>query len=270
MTVGVLLDFTYRHFFICNIKWKSVDKPTFSETVPNELKELGYIPPIIKPYNKDGVCVKLGEIFDSPIWRLYVDGIPCMALDLKHLQATQFYSHYKLARGHVICTGLGFGIREQWLATKPEVTKVTVLEKFKEVIDYHKNIGTKWSDKIEIINCDANDYKGSCDFLSIDHYEYDDVLRILDSIKKVCNNITCECAWFWMLEQWISHGIIIDDHHPNTALHYGGKRHNNIYENYIKIKKYFDIDKLPSLDEAELMKFINMYYGRFYESNTRI
>ena len=257
------------------------DKPTFSETVPIELKELGYIPPIIKSYDKDGVLVRLemrrysvANNSDCPVWLLYVDGIQWMSFDPEHDQAFNVYSHYYLAYGHVICTGLGFGIREQWIASKPEVTKVTVLEKFKEVIDYHKDIGTKWSDKIEIINCDANDYKGNCDFLSIDHYEFDDALNIISSIKKISNNITCECTWFWMLENWIRLGYIEDnppyystDKPKKTS--YGGKE-NDILENYIKIKKYFWLDKLPSLSEVELMKFINMYYRRLYESNTRI
>jgi len=38
-----------------------MNEPTFNETVPNELKELGYVPPIIKSYDKDGVCV----------WKIY-------------------------------------------------------------------------------------------------------------------------------------------------------------------------------------------------------
>jgi len=256
-----------------------MDKPTFSETVPIELAELGYIPPIIKSYNKYGVLVRL---FDDMVyrdaWVLYVDGIQWMTFGADHDQAFAVYSHYYLAHGHVICTGLGFGIREQWIASKPEVTKVTVLEKFKEVIDYHKDIGTKWSDKIEIINCDANDYKGSCDFLSIDHYECENRLDIISNIKKICNNITCESTWFWILEEWIKLGYIEENPPPNPGIHpipppqktsYGGKE-NDILENYIKIKKYFDIDKLPSLSEVELMKFINMYYGKHDESNIRI
>ena len=242
-----------------------MDKPAFSETVPNELKVLGYIPPIIKSYDNNGINVwldKRRKIYDVPFWQFTMDGVQWMVLDEKHGAASQFYSHYKLARGHVICTGLGFGTREQWLASKPEVTKITVLEKFKEVIDYHKDIGTKWSDKIEIINCDANDYKGSCDFLSIDHYEYDDVLRILDSIKKVCNNITCESAWFWMLEPWIRLGYITDNTENPTIIpkkiRYGGKE-NDILENYSKIKTYFEHVNLPNLNREQLTKFIEMY-----------
>jgi len=240
-----------------------VDKPAFSETVPNELKELGYIPPIIKSYDNNGITVWLDKCgkMDVPFWKLTVNGVQWMTLDEKHNVASEFYSHYKLARGHVICTGLGFGIREQWIATKPEVTKVTVLEKFEEVIEYHKDIGTKWSDKIEIIHCDANNYKGSCDFLSIDHYEFDDALRIIDSIKKVSNNITCECVWFWLLETWIRLGYIEDNNPQQKKTSYGG-RENDIYENYIKIKKYIDLDKLPSLSGVELIKIINMYYSR--------
>ena len=239
--------------------------PAFSETIPNELKELGYVPPIIKSYDNNGINVwldKRRKIYDVPFWQFTMDGIQWMVLDERHGSASQFYSHYKLAKGHVICTGLGFGTREQWLASKPEVTKITVLEKFKEVIDYHKDIGTKWSDKIEIINCDANDYKGSCDFLSIDHYEYDDVLRILDSIKKVCNNITCESAWFWMLEPWIRLGYITDNTENPTIIPkkiwYGGKE-NDILENYSKIKTYFEHVNLPNLNREQLTKFIEMY-----------
>jgi len=242
-----------------------MNKPAFSETVPNELKELGYVPPIIKSYDKNGINVWLDrrrKWYDVPFWQFTMDGIQWMVLDERHGSASQFYSHYKLAKGHVICTGLGFGTREQWLASKPEVTKITVLEKFKEVIDYHKDIGTKWPDKIEIINCDANDYKGSCDFLSIDHYEYDDVLRILDSIKTVCNNITCESAWFWMLEPWIRLGYITDNTENPTIIpkkiRYGGKE-NDILENYSKIKTYFEHVNLPNLNKEQLTKFIEMY-----------
>ena len=118
-----------------------MNEPTFNQTVPNELRELGYVPPIIKSYDKDGICVWLDKrSYPFPTWRLDVDGILWVVFDQRHGQAKQFYSHYYLAYGHVICTGLGFGTREQWIASKPEVTKVTVLEKYKEVIEYHEDI----------------------------------------------------------------------------------------------------------------------------------
>ena len=112
-----------------------MSKPAFSETVPNELKELGYVPPIIKSYDKNGINVwldKRRKIYNVPFWQFTMDGVQWMVLDERHGSASQFYSHYKLAKGHVICTGLGFGTREQWLASKPEVTKITVLESSKK------------------------------------------------------------------------------------------------------------------------------------------
>ena len=125
------------------------------------LEKFNFTPPIIKSYNKNGVSVSKHTDNRGPRWVLNADGETWMVYHLNnHGQALQFYSHYQLAYGHVICTGLGFGTREHWLATKPEVKKITVLEKYKEVIDYHKDIGTQWSDKIEIINADANEYKG--------------------------------------------------------------------------------------------------------------
>ncbi len=111
-----------------------MDKHVFSETVPNELKELGYVPPIIKPYNKDGVHVWLDKRTSPETWQLDIDGRQWMTLDQKHGQTSQFYPHYYLANGHVICTGLGFGIREKCLGTKPELRTLTVLVKFIEVI----------------------------------------------------------------------------------------------------------------------------------------
>ena len=98
------------------------------------LEKLNYVPPVIKPYDKNGVVVYKDK--DSR-WHLNVDGAQMMLYTAGHEQALHFYSHYKLALGNVICTGLGFGVREQWLATNPEVMKITVLEKIKAVIDYH-------------------------------------------------------------------------------------------------------------------------------------
>ena len=50
-----------------------MDKPAFSETVPNELRELGYVPPIIKSYDNNGINVwldKRRKIYDVPFGNL--------------------------------------------------------------------------------------------------------------------------------------------------------------------------------------------------------
>ena len=221
------------------------------------LEKLNYVPPVIKPYDKNGVVVYKDK--DSR-WHLIVDGVQMMLYTVGHEQALHFYSHYKLALGNVICTGLGFGVREQWLATKPEVNKITVLEKNKSVIDYHKDIGTQWSDKIEIINCNANEYKGTCDFLSIDHYEKEDTKSIIESIKNTEKNIVSYCMWFWLLERWLDNGYI--ENNKKDFMYYQPWEKNNLKQSYNKLKTFLGLKSLPELTLKELTEFVNVYWNR--------
>ena len=221
------------------------------------LEKLNYVPPVIKPYNKNGVVVYKDK--DSR-WHLIVDGVQMMLYTVGHEQALHFYSHYKLALGNVICTGLGFGVREQWLATKPEVNKITVLEKNKSVIDYHKDIGTQWSDKIEIINCNANEYKGTCDFLSIDHYEKEDTKSIIESIKNTEKDIVSYYMWFWLLERWLDNGYI--ENNKKDFMYYQPWEKNNLKQSYNKLKTFLGLKSLPELTLKELTEFVNVYWNR--------
>ena len=97
------------------------------------LNQLNYTPPNLELYKKDSCEV----IFDdyNQMYRLFIDGVDYMSYKIHdHDEAYELYSHYDLAKGHCICTGLGFGVRENWLLTKKEVSKVTVLEKIKKLL----------------------------------------------------------------------------------------------------------------------------------------
>ena len=81
------------------------------------LESFNYVFPNIKEYKKDNCEV----IFDTSnkSFKLVVDGEQRMSYKSKvHDQAFELYSHYDLAQGHCICTGLGFGIRENWILNK--------------------------------------------------------------------------------------------------------------------------------------------------------
>jgi hypothetical protein len=196
---------------------------------------------------------------ENNIWTLYANNNRWMTWDLStNAQLFEFYSHYTLAKGHCICTGLGFLLRENLLLQKPEVTKITVIEKNEELINYHKNFNPRLMNKIEVINCDANDYKGRCDTLLIDnfepntnYFEYD----LLCNVANINKNITCDVMWFWPLEH------ILNAHYKN----YIGLNLQQIYEN---IKKYFGLTKLPVLSEKELLDFCKMFFmNNFNECN---
>ena len=167
------------------------------------LQQFNYTPPHIEHYDDGVLKIERGTRYG---WALTVNNQRWMTYNtLNHEQAFEFYSHYDLARGHCICTGLGFGIREQWLLTKPEVTKITVLEKNKEVIEYHQHIKSPMMKDIEVIHVDAQEYTGECDTLLFDHVEFfnkkSDIVRL---VKQCATNIKHDVLWFWPLELLIS------------------------------------------------------------------
>jgi hypothetical protein len=143
---------------------------------------------------------------DPDIIVLHVDGVKFFGYNRESKSGVwELYPQYDLAYGHCICTGLGYLIRESWLLTKPEVTKITVLEYSKEVIDYHKKHNPDILEKLEIIHCDANQYKGDCDCLFIDHFADDvsnlDAFRI---IQTCVANIKHNVLWWWQLDKHVN------------------------------------------------------------------
>lgn len=62
------------------------------------------------------------------------------------------------ARGHVLVNGLGLGIVLEMLLAKPEVTKITVIEKDSEIIDLVKPHFDN-EDRVEIVHDDAFTYQ---------------------------------------------------------------------------------------------------------------
>lgn len=64
------------------------------------------------------------------------------------------------AHGHVLIGGLGIGMVLQAIAAKPEVTHVTVFEKYQEVVDLvWPHYKAKFGDKVSVEVCDVMDRK---------------------------------------------------------------------------------------------------------------
>lgn len=194
-------------------------------------------------------------------YELRIDNERWMRFDTSNFtQLFEFYSQYNLSRGHCICSGLGFGLREKWLLSKKQITKITVLEKNIEVIDYHKKINPYFMDKIEVVNCDASEYKGECDTLLLDHYENLPLLNLdeyFKDIKKCCDNIKHKTLWFWPLELVICE--LID---PKWTVLKNDLNDKNItkkiYERYLNIKTMYPT--LPNISEYELDAYCNLFY----------
>ena len=169
---------------------------------------------------------------------LYINGRQWLRQYLPtSLSVGAVFSHYWFARGHTLTTGLGLGIRENWLLNKKEVTKLTVLEKSLKLIDYHKEHNPDLFEYAEVIHVDANEYVGECDVLLMDHYEEEPIEEMAEMSSKVAKNINCEVCWFWPIEELIQKQPQYQVDDPLSLL-----------EAYEYVKKKYDLPKLPELD----------------------
>ena len=131
-------------------------------------------------------------------YELYVESKRQMTYAYKNYsQFYELYSHTHFAHGHVIASGLGFLLREIMLLENPNVSRIQVLEKSPELIEYHNTHNYDIMEKLEIVNCDANEFVGSCDTFLMDHLEFD---SFVDTFIKCLQNIKCNISWFWPIE----------------------------------------------------------------------
>ena len=207
-----------------------------------------YEQPNIKLFRKNDISVSLLK-FENFQYRLCEGETQWMTYDLNHRQALEISSHFYLAKGHCICTGLGFGARENWVLKKPEVTKLTVLEKNVNIIEYNRYINPKLMSEIEIINTDADEYIGKCDTLLLDHYEMIEYPKLFKRIDKISKNIKCETLWFWPIERIL---LEIASKNKNFKL-------KDIYKNMILSN---NLQNMPILNEQILQTFVRLFQGK--------
>ena len=185
---------------------------------------------------------------DNKRWSLMVEGVQWMTYDETNHQEglSQVFSHYYIAEGHVVTTGLGFGVRESWLLNNPKVKSITCIEKDRRVMDIALNFNPQLFDKVKIIIGDAKEYKCTCDTLLLDHYEGSDVIGFGDQTKKILSNINTKRCWFWTYETYLMHMYLFNNDH-------GG----SIHQIYDRMKSYF---RLPNLSEKELKTIMRVYF----------
>lgn len=119
--------------------------------------------------------------------------------------------------GHCVCTGMGLGLRETYLADKPEVTKITVVDYNQDVIDWYREEAPKSGvdiGKFEFVCQDADRLEGlSCDCLFLDHYDGDSAIlaTVASRSINIARNNRYNLFWFWpalyVYADWAQHSM---------------------------------------------------------------
>ena len=209
------------------------------------------------------------DIIRSPIrpktYLLFNKGIQWMGYDMyTNKEIKEFYSQYDLAYGDVIVTGFGFGTLACWLASKPEVTSVTVIEISKDIYDIFL-MNNKLPDKVNVIIADASEYKTEKHFdcLFLDHYEHNLTEWVFRDVKKIVNNLPNHTTmWFWSLEsKYLDVMFNIREIEFNHAFLW--QNYIDFYTKYNEFKNnVFNIKTLPEIDSDRFNNYIYTYYDR--------
>jgi hypothetical protein len=235
------------------------------------LQKYNYYPPDIKEYNSDRIEIKL---INNKNYYLLIDNKQMMSYDIQtHDGAYQVFSHYDMAYGHVVVSGMGFGSRENWILTNPNVTKLSIIENCEELIEFHKNIQSPFINdpRVEIIKMNASDYNGKCDVLLLDHYEFEEYEDILMDVKKIHDQSDCKVLWFWPFERIIMHSRkwhTINDKKNVDKIGIGDiNKMITKYHAFLLIKEGWGLDKIPSLDEQTINMYCMMFNSYLFSNS---
>ena len=167
-----------------------------------------------------------------------------------HWHPEEFIIESNLAFGKCITTGLGLGLIQSILMANEKVTEVVVYEKNQDVIEVFLFLAQNSNldiSKLNIVCQDANtikNEKANCIF--IDHYETNDFVLILNTVKNIADNNNCDILWYW----------------PAALQYmlYCAKTKQSIDENsFYKFSNYINVKSFPNkLDNRSFEQIINL------------
>ena len=99
---------------------------------------------------------RLYEARNIKVKRLLIANRGWMVDDPPHWWAME--EHAQFYHGHVLCAGLGLGLMVHTLSANPEVTRITVVEREKDVIDLVAPLVPQ--DKLHVVHGDFWEYRG--------------------------------------------------------------------------------------------------------------
>lgn len=209
--------------------------------------------------------VKLGEVEKNDVkifkkndryYYLFTNKGQVMMYDLyTNKEAKEMYSSYELGYGKILMGGLGFGILALWLANKPGVESIHIVEISQEVVDIFLSKNTL-PDNVTIEIADVDTYKTdkTYDCILVDHYELTLAPDQIKSMKQIAKNIPNHTLfWSWAMESvYIVSCYNLDIHSLED-----NKDFSDQWSHFKK--EILGIPKLPDLTKDKLNEYIYTY-----------
>jgi hypothetical protein len=174
------------------------------------------------------------------------------------------YSQYDMAYGDVLLTGFGFGLLACWLANKPEVKSVTVIEYSKSIYDIFL-MNNELPKNVNVIIDDANNYKTEKHFdcIFLDHYEGMLDKWVYRNIKQISENIpNHNLIWTWALEETIAVNCL-NINNSQLQQTFLWNNYVNFYDYYLEFKNnVVKVLTLPDLTQEKINEYVLTYYDR--------
>jgi hypothetical protein len=216
-------------------------------------------------YNNVDIIISKNPEDGPKKYILFTDGIKWNILDqYNNKEAKEQYSMYDMAYGDVLLTGFGFGLLAEWIASKPEVTSVTVLEISKDIYDLYLKNNTP-SKKIKVIITDASTYKTNdhYDCIFLDHYENQLNSWMFKNMKQIVENIpNHDIFWFWSLElKFLEELGVANDQQLSSGFLWNNSVDFSFA--YARFKQeVLTIKTLPDLTKEKINEYVYTYFDR--------
>jgi hypothetical protein len=212
--------------------------------------------------------IKLGEAAKNDVkivkennryYSLYTSKGRVNILDLfTNREVKEMYSSYDLGYGKILMGGLGFGILALWLANKPEIESIHIVEISQDVVDIFLSKNTLPSNvTIEIGNVDKYKTNNKYDCILVDHYELTPVSDQIKSMKKIAKNIPNHTLfWSWAMEH-----VYVESCYKTDILSLEDNKDFSDKWSFFK-KEILKTSTLPDLTKDKLNEYIYTYANK--------
>ncbi len=173
------------------------------------------------------------------------------------------WSGYDLAYGDVLLSGFGFGHMPNWVASKPEVKTVTVIESSPDVISAYL-ANNKMPKNVSVIIDDANTFTTDKKYDCIIYDHIQNGQPNVSFYKDVCQaakNIPHDLVWFWSIEFYYAkyyYGISWEDLYTNNK----DLSKFDFSKHWKLLRHILDMPTIPDLPKDKITSYMNSYFMR--------